>query len=229
MNLTKLLTKHGARSWEKQMYLGKLLGDNPPDWFFSMSDGTLSFGRLFTFSIQLLGTESSLSDTWLWAWANAGSNIPPHLLLAAQQMREYGRQHKISAFTIPKRQRLSQQFHGHNLCMIASDICGAKAYYRGPYEEGALFLLIHDEDYPEDTRHPILRIAFYFPEYIQHNPVPDHAASLQAYCQSHGLNVIEGKVSLTAEHSDGNTLTATFDNAKRLTRIQTTVKGDMMG
>ena len=32
--------------------------------------------------------------------------------------------------------------------MIASGVCDADAYYRGPYEGGAAFLLIKDERFP---------------------------------------------------------------------------------
>lgn len=224
MNLQGLLTRYGAIAFEKQLYLGTLLGDNPPDWFFNMTEGTLAFEKMFTFKIQLLGTEAHDSNTWLWAWANEGSNIPPDLLKVVQQLRDMGKEYNIEAFTSKQAVEMTDQFQGHNLSLIASGISGANAYYRGPYDGGALFMIIEDDKYPVDTRHPMQRIAFTFPQFIQSYAYLNHEDALVDYCLAHQLLVTVGEKKLTAEHSDNTTLTATFDEQGRLSEITTTLK-----
>ena len=224
MTLQELLTQYGAISFEKQQFLGKLLGENPPDWLFSMTDGTLSFEKMYTLKIQLLGTESDVTNSWLWAWANEGSNIPPHLLKVANLMREYGKQQGIATFTSKEAVAMNNLFQGHNLSLVASGISGANAYYRGPYEGGALFMIITDERFPVDTRHPIQRIVITFPQFLQAYGYLNHKAALMAYCVAHEIPMNIEEKSLTAEHSDCTKLTATFDEQGRLGKLTTTLK-----
>ena len=102
-------------------------------WHFDLPTGTLSFGNQYRWQTQLLGTESEASNTWLWAWGNTESNIPAHLLVTSLALKAYGEQHAIPELTTP--QLPLDQIDGHTLCE-------ANAYYRCPYEGGALFVLI---------------------------------------------------------------------------------------
>jgi hypothetical protein len=230
MDIQTLFLKHGAAAWEKQMYLGDLLGDNPPNWSFDMTEGHLAFGDKFTFNIQLLGTVSEQTQTWLWAWANSGSNIPAHLLNDAQKVKKFGETHDISLFTRPDAIPVEDnQIDGHRLAMISSGLCEAQAYYRAPYEGGALFLLIEDENFPADTRHPIQRIVSVFPGFIQNVQVFDHQAAFMNYLDYHNLTVAsktaqDDKTRIRAEHSDGTFVQADFDDQNRLTQLQTSLK-----
>ncbi|MEE3919567.1 hypothetical protein V2I01_18075 [Micromonospora sp. BRA006-A] len=70
------------------MALADLLGER--DWQLDVPDGIATFGTDLRYRVQLLGTESHLDGTWLWAWANEASNIPPSVLHLAGWLREYG-------------------------------------------------------------------------------------------------------------------------------------------
>jgi len=221
VTLEDLLIEHGAYAWEKQQHLLQLLGENPPGWFYDLDQGTIHFEDRFTFSIQLLGTESALSNTWLWAWANEGSSIPPNLLEAVKALRAYGVQNIISELTEATILLLTEQIHGHTLSMIASGICGANAYYRTPHEGGALFLLIHDEDYPVETSHPIKRIATNFLHFIQHFSISDHLRAFEHYAASHKIHIKRAGNQRILIAEDGAMLTASFNSNRLLTNLET--------
>jgi hypothetical protein len=55
-----------------------------------LAAGIATFGDDLRFPLQLLGSESHLGGTWLWAWADAQSNLPPALLHLAGWPRDYG-------------------------------------------------------------------------------------------------------------------------------------------
>ena len=83
--LTQRLVSGAIVAFKQQLHLGDLVGDLP--WAFDVPTGTLSFGDLH-WHAQILGTESHQTNTWLWAWANTGSNLPPALIQASLQMKQ---------------------------------------------------------------------------------------------------------------------------------------------
>jgi hypothetical protein len=58
MTLQELLTQYGAVAFEKQQFLGILLGKNAPGWYYDMDKGTVTFGKLVTFKMQIIGSEA---------------------------------------------------------------------------------------------------------------------------------------------------------------------------
>jgi hypothetical protein len=139
-SLLDLLYEHACVSYEKQEALERLIGDRP--WTFELAKGSLSFGPDLSFAVQVLGTESAKRRTWLWSWANQISPVPEKLLDSALRLRELGRREAIPQLTTPE-VPLSE-IDGHHLSLVASGLLSASAYYRGPYEGGAVFLLIQD-------------------------------------------------------------------------------------
>ncbi|WP_376768412.1 DUF6882 domain-containing protein [Paenibacillus planticolens] len=51
---------------EKQLAINDSIGNL--DWNVDMSAGTATFGNELTFPIQMLGSVSHQSNTWLWAY-----------------------------------------------------------------------------------------------------------------------------------------------------------------
>src|SRR4051812_21681471 len=86
--LSDLFHRHAAATFAKQMCLQELVGQR--DWQFQVRPGTLSFGAGLAWKVQLLGTRSAVSNTWLWAWANTASNLPPELLVDSLALKETG-------------------------------------------------------------------------------------------------------------------------------------------
>jgi hypothetical protein len=134
VNETALLA--GAR---QMAFIEFLDGRN---WHLDLDTGFVKFGDDLSFPIQLLGSSSDISNTWLWAWANSMSNIPSERMEKVLLLKDYGRDHDIAEFNIP--QIPIEGSEDHMLAMICSELLGGVPYYRGPYANGAVFFLVLD-------------------------------------------------------------------------------------
>ena len=90
-----------------------------------------------------------------------------------------GEERLISELTEP--QLPLGEINGHFFGMIAVGVCQANAYYRGPYDGGAAFLLINDEAFPRNTDPPLQRIASVFPQAISGIDIPNHKLALMGH------------------------------------------------
>jgi hypothetical protein len=211
-----------ARSFDHQLWLSHCISD--ADWQFDSVSGLISFTNQCSWHAQLLGTESATSGTWLWAWANSESGIPAHLLVASLALKAYGEHHGIPELTTP--QLPLDQIDGHTLALLASGICEANAYYHCPYEGGALFVLIMDENFPKCTDPPLQRIATVFPQAIASLEIPDHRLALASYLDHYGLGHEQDGDKLVVKESGEAVLTATVDEHNRLTNLEARLKVD---
>jgi hypothetical protein len=223
--LERLFCQHIAASFDKQMHLGDLVGDR--SWRFNMHQGLLSFGDDLQWQIQILGTESEGSQTWLWAWANEASGIPSNLLQAAQAIRELGERNGIQEL-IDAEVPLSQA-DGHSLAAIATGVLDSHAYYRGPYEGGAVFLLITDSSFRRASENPPLRIASNFCQVISSYPIASHREAFQAYLRYYALPSRADGSEIVVEQDGTALLTAKFDRLDRLAKLESTVSPNTSG
>jgi hypothetical protein len=164
----RLFHRHVAFSFDKQLQLAELVGQL--NWSFNKPTGLLSFGDRYKWHVQILGTEAYGRNTWLWAWANQASNIPAKQLEASMTMKALGEEQAITEFTTPELPL--GEINGHMLCLIASGVCKANAYYRGPYTGGAAFFLIQDDGFPKRKVVPLARIVSVFPQVISALEMP---------------------------------------------------------
>lgn len=199
-----------ASAVARQLALADLIGDN--GWQVDLAAGTATFGPELTFPIQLLGTESNGDRSWLWAWANAESQIPPVLLHLCDWIREYGRQNGIPELTEPEFPL--DRADGHRLALLAAGLTG-RAYYRGPYDGGALFF--HLENLPERVSAPVPpeRAVTVLGQVIQSFEV-DHRTVVTAFFQQQGWAVEAGPELVTGTHPGGSELRVTFDGQGRI-------------
>lgn len=217
MNYAELLHRCAAPAWDKQMFLGDLIKDEPR-WDSDLSKGVLIFGSQ-TFRVQVLGSESEVSGTWLWGWANSKSNLPPSSFMAANQLRAYGEQYGIAELTTAYHDR-SNTLNGHTLSMIASMVCAGNAYYRAPYEGGAVFLLIRDPAFPPQNYDPITRIPLYFPQVLQAAGLRDHRLALYSYLDYYQAQINNTTTELIGTFPDGRSIRANFDVLGRLASLK---------
>jgi hypothetical protein len=211
-----LFLKHVASSLDKQLRLQDLIGEDTR-WQSDLETGTLSFGGGHTFAIQVLGSESELDGTWLWSWANAESNLPGHLVEAANALKSFGEKKQVPELTQPSLP--IGELDGHKLSMIASGACHSNAYYRGPYDGGAIFLLIKDASFPSRDKDVLWNIARTFTQVVANFPV-NHRKAFVEYLRYYELEG-EGEGSSIGVHdSEGRMLVARFDDAGRLLKIE---------
>ena len=212
--LAQLLAEHGAASLDKQESLAALIGN--AGWQFSMDTGRLTFGGKHVFPAQILGTEAEASKTWLWGWANAASGIPAPLLQFSQQMRTYGEQNGVAEFTSPELP--VNGVNGHLLCMIASGLCNADAYYRGPYEGGAVFLLFSAPQLKAHSDNSVPRVIRIFTQFIAQSAC-DHREALMAFLRYKGYACESNGNEVVCTSPRGEPVRATFDHMGRMTEI----------
>ncbi|WP_344971213.1 DUF6882 domain-containing protein [Streptosporangium fragile] len=209
-NLHRHLSRCIGPSLARQLALGDLIG--PLHWQVDVPTGTITFGEEFRFPIQILGTESERDHTWLWAWANTRSNLPPGLLRAATWLREYGREHRIPELT--EAEVSLDAVDGHLLSMLAAGLTG-RCYYRGPHRGGAVFMLL--EDVPDSVLAPARpeRVVTVLPQAIGMYET-DHRTLVESFLTQQGWQVETAATAVTGRHSGGSELYVKFDDLGRI-------------
>ncbi len=212
-----LFAQHVATAMARQLALADLLG--PRDWQVDLAAGTATFGDDLRLEIQLLGSESHLGGTWLWAWANAESNLPPALLHLGGWLRDYGTQVGVPELT--EASFPLDRADGHRLALLASGLTG-RPYYRGPYDGGALFF--HLEGVPDAVLAPVTpeRALTVLSQVIQSFEVPHRTAAV-AFLHQQGWQVDESPAGVLAQHPDGTHLKITFDDHGRIANLATQI------
>lgn len=90
--------------------------------------------------MQVVGSISTISGTWLWAWDNPWILEPVKHCLGT--VRDYGETHGFGKLTDPKWPGDEQD--GWEMTAAAAYILQAEGGYRAPDEKGALFLLMRN-------------------------------------------------------------------------------------
>lgn len=120
------------------------------DWNVDFSEGTIRFGNR-AYPIQFLGSESALSNTWLWGWENI-NGFSDELLRLARQTKEMGERWMLEPLTTAEF-ALDDTFHGHSLSIAACGLAEKYCYYRGPHAQGAVFVAF--SGVPDDVFAPV--------------------------------------------------------------------------
>ncbi len=210
---------HSPFAFDRQLLLADLLGDLP--WSYDLQTGILSFGDEYQWKAEVLGTESDETCTWLWAWANEGSNIPEQKQAASLKLKALGEEHGIAELTEPMVPL--DHADGHAFASIAVGEGLGKAYYRGPYEGGAAFLLITDDQLQFKVDEPLQRVFTVFPQVISALELPNHREALRGYLEHYGFEPEYQNETLVL-HDDGTVvLQAQFDGDGRLTKLEGTL------
>jgi hypothetical protein len=140
----ELLDDCAFQAYERQHRLAGVVGDR--DWLLDTELATIKFGDDLVFPVQFLGTESEITNTWLWADANSHVPFPEASLSLCRKARALGRSAEIAEFStdsFPFVEEVGKPT-AHTLAMVAASMGGASAYYRGPHEAGAAFVAIND-------------------------------------------------------------------------------------
>lgn len=213
-----LLDRHAAASFEKQLALADTIGDRA--WNVDVPGGTIAFGDDQTFPMQILGTEGERAGTWLWAWANAASGLPPGVVAASEQVRAFGEREGVPELTAPELPLDAAD--GHRLSMVAAGITDADCYYRCPYQGGAMFVLLRAPAVRRAADASAVRFLTAFTQTISAFPL-DHRAALAHYAAWKGWPTAPAADGMDVHAPDGTVIHATLDASGRLTNLQTTL------
>ncbi|MBB2910175.1 hypothetical protein FHS43_001438 [Streptosporangium becharense] len=217
-NLQQHLSRCIASSLARQIAFGELTGHL--GWAVDVNTGTITFGDDLRFPIQLLGTESDAEQTWLWAWANTRSNLPPALLRAATWLREYGLQHRIPELT--EAQVPLDSADGHLLALLSAGLTG-RCYYRGSHQGGAVFLLV--EAVPDSVLAPVPpeRAVAVLSHAIGMCEL-DHRTLVGSFLTQQGWQVETAAAAIAGRHPGGSELRVEFDGQGRIGDIRATIQ-----
>jgi hypothetical protein len=123
-----------------------------PRWHYDLDRASLKFlkdeiSRVVA-SIQVVGTTSTRSGTWLWSWAN--EHIPRQASQETAQVRAFGERECLPDLTTSK--LVDDESLGWALTSISAKILGAKGAYRCPGENGFLYLVYTNIAFSVATR-----------------------------------------------------------------------------
>lgn len=185
----------------RQQKFGEWIGER--DWDLDLEQGTLSYGEN-TFSIGVIGSESQTSNTWRWSVDNV-NGFREELI---RDVGEFYRSKLLDSLPELKQTTLSVDpfINGHNIASILtiSKKGNPACYYRCPYENGAVYVLV--KNIPSDQFSPVtaLEAVHTFQELaaslsLNHQLLVEGV--FQAYCENAGR-----------DEQDPNVLFATFPN-----------------
>jgi hypothetical protein len=213
----QLFAEHVATGLARQLALGELIGER--GWQLDLPSGIATFGDDLRFRVQLLGTESHEDGSWLWAWANDASNLPPAVLHLCGWLRDFGRHQGVAELTEPT--FALERADGHRLALLASGLTG-RCYYRGPYPGGAVFF--HLDDAPPQLSAPLRpeRLLNVLGQVIASFPV-DHRTAVESFLRQQAWRLDPAPTSVTAHNAEGSAVRIDFDARGRISNMSTTL------
>ena len=158
------------------------------DWNVDFERCEIAFGDQI-YKIRFIGSESNVSDTWLWGFANQ-SGLSPEATAFSHEILRAGREWGLQAFSEPSFE-LDETFNGHTLCIAA---CGAVSenlcYYGCRHDNGCAFVAITDAPtslFEPLGAHEFVKIAS---GCIQNHDV-DHKIFIKSFLEFNGVKFDE--------------------------------------
>lgn len=201
------------------------------DYQLDMERGTVVFTQLRWFSrkklelrFQLLGSQSAVSGTWLWAWANDSTDIPAPLLSTARKIRALGEKHHIPELTKPS-------FDGAIVDpLILAQVCAGLSHCvccRANYQDGAQFFLVESAPAEVFVPAPLERILSILTEFAALNYVLDWRLVAQHVFRSQQLEVDNQSQAIVGRRG-GSSITISLDDAGLPSGFSAHVAGDVV-
>lgn len=215
-HLLSAYTKHAASTLDKQIHLNELI--DGLEFVYRNQPGEIAFGDQYTWSTQVVGSESESTKTWLWGWANGASGILDESLVLVRKLQKLGKDNGIEELVTPE--IACNEYDGNFWSVLAAGLGKAGAYFRIPNNDGALYVAITDPAFTRSDDHSLARLASVFPQAIAAFPMENHILALKAYADYLGLKHSAEKDGLVVSGGKGGRLTALFDERKRLTKLK---------
>ena len=113
-------------------------------WYYDQSTGIIEFSDSGIVKLRIryeeVGSVSTVTDTWLWAWAN------PHLLDPVKReivaVKEFGEKNGLKKLTKPK--WYADEYDGWEMTTISAYVMQAKGAYRIPSDSLFSFLIFKE-------------------------------------------------------------------------------------
>ncbi|MGX7417987.1 DUF6882 domain-containing protein [Carnobacterium gallinarum] len=184
------------------------------DWSVDLQTSRITFGAA-SYPIQLIGTESTISNTWVWSWVNL-SQLPE---TSWQDMLPIKEELKDFLHFTTEEIDLNELVNGHNLSSIVAGFHPAHVcYYRCPYDGGAAYVLV--KDLPTALFPPLSRINLQkiILEVIAEQPA-HHRIAVTSFLLENGGMLTETAESILAELPNDGLLSIKFNQQNRVSSI----------
>jgi len=213
--LIDLLSAYLGPSRQRQLAFGEQVV-RERDWNVDFSEGAIYFGD-DKYPAQLLGTQSDISDTWLWGFENPSDALKA---AAANSRRVYDLC-KVAPELASRKLDVTELVNGHNIASIAAASSPDRTcYYRCPYDGGAAFVTVGN--IPESVFAPTdpTQTLSIIMDLISQFPL-SHRILVKSLLAANCGQVEDNPESIIGHYPDGQSLIASFDAQGRLTSIQT--------
>ena len=196
---------------EKQDKLSAAVGEH--FFEFDLDSGKALLGGGLECFVQVLGTQSDNTLTWLWAWAEEQAEVPEALIASAMELREWGARQGVPEFTEP--QIDLDRADGTMIAMIATEVTRASCFYRDAYDGGALYLLLTGDAIDRQAPLNAHRLAGHLKELAAEHEI-DPRNALLSYLRAKGIPFTEEGTTVGCLLADGEEFRMEFDEQGRL-------------
>ncbi|HZI88413.1 MAG TPA: hypothetical protein VFD48_16390 [Pyrinomonadaceae bacterium] len=113
-------------------------------WHLDQGSGKLTFSKDGVTKViadaQIVGSYSTYTHTWMWSWAN--KYVDEGMKKDIGKVREFGERHHYKELTTAKWE--CDEDYAGTMTAVAGYLLKSKGAYRGPIEDGYVYLLITD-------------------------------------------------------------------------------------
>jgi len=208
------LEKFGAIALEKQRNLFSVTGGL--SWNVDMGKEEITFGDDLTFPMQVLGSFSHSSETWLWIWENKAGGYAESVMKQALLLKQYGEENNIDLLTVGKFDAVDNDLH--LIGMIAVEMFNLSGYYLGNYGQGTMVVTIKSYVIDNSESEELSRILTVFPELISTFEIQNHKNTFTNYLSQKGYKLTVNGNEIKAEKNE-NIINAVFNENNLLVQL----------
>jgi hypothetical protein len=208
------LEKFGAIALEKQRNLFTVTGGL--SWNVDMDKEEITFGDNLTFPMQVLGSFSHSSETWLWIWENKAGGYAESVMKQALLLKQYGEENNIDLLTVGKFDAVENDLH--LIGMIAVEMFNSSGYYLGNYGQGTMVVTIKSDTIDQIESEELARILTVFPELISTFEIQNHKNAFTNYLAHKGYELTVNGNEIKAEKNQ-NIINAVFNEDNLLVKL----------
>ncbi|RYJ37109.1 hypothetical protein NU08_3863 [Flavobacterium anhuiense] len=208
------LEKYGALALEKQRNLYNVTGGL--SWNVNMDAEEITFGDDLTFPMQVLGSFSHSSETWLWLWDNKAGGYAESVMQQALSLKQYGEENNIDLLSVGKFDAVPNDLH--LIGMIATTMFNLSGYYLGNYGQGTMVVTLKDDAIDNTESEELSRILTVFPELISTFDIVNHKDAFINYLSQKGYELAVNGNEVKAE-KNYNVINAVFNQHNLLTSL----------
>lgn len=215
--LIDMLSRYMGVAHQHQLSFGEQVVRNR-NWNVDLGQGTICFGE-DEYPIQLLGTESLSSNTWLWGFLNP-SAFPDSVLKDSQYTYAFC---KPVPELAPSQMQLTELVNGHTISSIATAARNDQTcYYRCPYNGGAAYVLVRNIPKSVFLTVDAAQVIHIISELILQYPL-NHRTLVKSLMKINCDTIDDTNEMLIGHYANGTELVISFDGQGRINSMNTTL------